>query len=91
VPSQTSNPRSVTTTRMRFSLSDTGLDVSVPSVFPSKAIDSVLLTADEVNTTPETYAMSGNERKGVMKVDRSTYGMTLVEMQERLTRHACLL
>jgi hypothetical protein len=44
-----------------------------------------------VNTTPETYAMSGNERKGVMKVDRSTYGMTLVEMQERLTRHACLL
>jgi hypothetical protein len=60
---------------MRFSLSDTGLDVSVPSVFPSKAIDSVLLTADEVNTTLETYAMSGNERKGVMKVDRSTYGM----------------
>jgi hypothetical protein len=58
-------------------LSDTGLDVSVPSVFPSKAIDSVLLTADEVNTTLETYAMSGNERKGVMKVDRSTYGMTL--------------
>jgi hypothetical protein len=30
-----------------------------------------------VNTTLETYAMSGNERKGVMKVDRSTYGMTL--------------
>jgi hypothetical protein len=76
---------------MRFSLSDTGLDVSVPSVFPSKAIDSVLLTADEVNTTLETYAMSGNERKGVMKVDRSTYGMTAVEMQERLTRHAWLL
>jgi phenolic acid decarboxylase len=79
---------------MRFSLSDTGLDVSVPSVFPSKAIDSVLLTADEVNTTPETYAMSGNERKGVMKVDRSTYGMyasSVVEMQRRLTRHACLL
>jgi serine/threonine protein kinase len=46
-----------------------------PPVFPAKAIDSVLLTADEVNSTLETYAMSGSQRKGVMKVDRSTYGM----------------
>lgn len=44
-------------------------------VFPAKAIDSVLLTADEVNEILETYAMSGSQRKGVMKVDRSTYGM----------------
>jgi serine/threonine-protein kinase len=44
-------------------------------VFPAKAIDSVLLTADEVNSILETYAMSGSQRQGVMKVDRSTYGM----------------
>lgn len=43
--------------------------------FPAKAIDSVLLTADEVNGILETYAMSGSQRTGVMKVDRSTYGM----------------
>jgi serine/threonine protein kinase len=47
-----------------------------PPIFPAKAIDSVLLTADEVNSTLESYAMSGSQRKGVMKVDRSTYGMS---------------
>jgi serine/threonine protein kinase len=47
-----------------------------PAGFPAKAIDSVLLTDDEVNSILETYAISGSQRTGVMKVDRSTYGMS---------------
>ena len=46
-----------------------------PPTFPAKAIDSVLLTPDEVNSILGTYGMSGNQRVGQMKVDRSTYGM----------------
>lgn len=46
-----------------------------PHVFPAKAIDSVLLTPDEVNGIFGTYGMNGNQRVGQMKVDRSTYGM----------------
>jgi serine/threonine protein kinase len=48
---------------------------SKPSIFPAKEIDSVLLSADEVNSILGTYAMSGDQRVGQMKVDRSTYGM----------------
>jgi serine/threonine protein kinase len=46
-----------------------------PAVLPATAIDSVLLTPDEVNSILGTYAMNGTSRVGAMKVDRSTYGM----------------
>ncbi|WP_445161440.1 serine/threonine-protein kinase PknH/PknJ [Mycobacterium sp. Dal123C01] len=46
-----------------------------PAVLPAKAIDSVLLTPDEVNSILGTYDLNGTSRVGVMKVDRSTYGM----------------
>jgi serine/threonine protein kinase len=47
-----------------------------PATFSAKAIDDVLLRPDEVNDVLDTYAMSGDKKIGVMKVDRSTYGMT---------------
>jgi serine/threonine protein kinase len=47
-----------------------------PATFAAKAIDDVLLRADEVNDVFDTYAMSGDKKIGVMKVDRSTYGTT---------------
>jgi serine/threonine-protein kinase len=46
-----------------------------PGVFPAEAIDNLLLTPDEVNSILSTYGKSGDQRIGVMKVDRSTYGM----------------
>ena len=46
-----------------------------PPIFPAKEVDSVLLTPDEVNGILGTFAMSGGQRVGQMKVDRSTYGM----------------
>jgi len=47
-----------------------------PATFSAKAIDDALLRPDEVNDVLDTYAMSGDKKIGVMKVDRSTYGMT---------------
>jgi serine/threonine protein kinase len=47
-----------------------------PATFAAKAIDDVLLRPDEVNDVLDTYAMSGDKKIGVMKVDRSTYGTT---------------
>ncbi|HUB56530.1 MAG TPA: serine/threonine-protein kinase PknH/PknJ [Mycobacterium sp.] len=47
-----------------------------PATFAAKAIDDVLLGPSEVNDVLDTYAMSGDKKIGVMKVDRSTYGMT---------------
>jgi serine/threonine-protein kinase len=48
---------------------------SQPPVFPAKAIDSVLLTPDEVNSILGAYGMSGNQRVGQLKLDSSIYGM----------------
>lgn len=53
----------------------TSVPPSSPPTFPAKAIDSVLLTPDEVNSILGTYGMSGDKRVGQMKVDSSTYGM----------------
>lgn len=47
-----------------------------PPVFSAKAIDSVLLTPEEVNDILGTYATNAvRGRIGLMKVDRSSYGM----------------
>lgn len=45
------------------------------NTFSAKAIDGILLTADEVNGILGTFGKSGDNRIGVMKIDRSTYGM----------------
>lgn len=47
-----------------------------PPTFPAKAVDSVLLTPEEVNKILGTYGISEGQRVGRIKVDRSTYGMT---------------
>lgn len=50
-----------------------------PPVFSAQAIDSVLLTPKEVNDLLGTYGTysgaSGTSRIGLMKIDRSSYGM----------------
>jgi serine/threonine-protein kinase len=58
-------PASVTTTTT----------TPMPPPFAASNIDQVLLTPDELNSILGTYANSGTARVGLMKVDRSTYGM----------------
>lgn len=48
----------------------------VPALVPASSIDQVLLTPDELNSILGTYASSGGGRVGLMKVNRSTYGMS---------------
>jgi serine/threonine protein kinase len=64
-----------TTSGQRPAASSSSSAPPPPPVFPAKAIDSILLTPDEVNGILGTYGMRGNQRVGQMKVDQSTYGM----------------